>query len=140
MTATNPFDPSSSMFRYPVEATVTLGDVGADWAITSTTTSVDYGNGYVDSSQATGATGAVGQYWYARAGLAQLAAGDVLDEDPLTGARVTVDAVGSGVVTIRTQLTGATVVASYDLADGAMTTMDLEQGMSTTRLQLVSRV
>ncbi len=138
VTITNPFDTFGAGFSYPVEVTVTLDDTGADWATTSTTTSIDYGNGYVDSSKAVGATGAVGQYWYVPASLAQLATGDVLDEDPLTGARLTVSAVGSDFVTLRTQLSGATVVASYATADGAMTTLTLEQGVSTTQLRLTS--
>ena len=82
VTITNPYDTSGSIFSYPVEATVTLDDAGATWATYSGTTSVDYGSGYVVTSQATGATGAVGQYWYVPAALAQLTTGDVLDETP----------------------------------------------------------
>ncbi len=41
-------------------------------------------------------------------------------------------------MTLRTQLSGATVVASYATADGAMTTLTLEQGVSTTQLRLTS--
>jgi hypothetical protein len=138
VTIANPYDTSGSTFNYPVDVTVTLDDAGANWAAYSSSTAVDYGGGHVDTSQAIGATGAVGQYWYVPSGLAHLAAGDVLDEDPLTGARQTVDAVGSGVVTVRTKLSGATVVASYDAVSGAMTKLTLEQGVGTTQLQLAS--
>jgi hypothetical protein len=137
-TVHNPFDPSFRMVD-PVEATVTLDDVGPGWATFSSRTSVDY-NGYLDTAQGTGATGAVGQYWYAPDALRQLRAGAVLDEDPVTGARVTVDAVDGSGVTLRTEMPGVSVVATYDPSSGAMTAMTIEQSGSytTTEVRLAS--
>lgn len=136
-TVTNPFDPSGFSASWPVEATVTIDEAGAGWATFASTTSVDY-DGYVDSSYATGATGAVGQYWYTPEAIGELSEGDALDDDPLTGARLTVDQVGADAVTLRLEMNGVSAASTYDRASGAMTAMTLEQGVATTQLQLAS--
>ncbi len=136
-TVTNPFDPSGFSATWAVEASVTIEDTGAAWATYASTTSVDY-DSYVDSSHATGATGAVGQYWYAPDGMAQLSEGDVLDDDPLTGAQLTVERVGADAVTLGLEMDGVAVASTYDRASGAMTAMTLQQGASTTQLLLDS--
>lgn len=139
LTITNPFDAYGFEASYPVEVTVTIDDAGADWATFQGTTSVDYRNGFVDTSRSTGAVGAVGQYWYTPDALARLEDGQVLDDDPVTGALLTVEAVEPDGVTLRTEMNGVTVTATYDPGSGAMTTMTLEQGgYATTRIELAS--
>ena len=88
-TLVNPFDPSGFQVSYPVDALVTLDEVGDGWATFASETSTDL-NGYVERSSARGAAGSTGLYWYDPTALAAMGAGDVLDEDPMTGARTTV--------------------------------------------------
>ena len=136
-TVTNPLDAYGFEMTSPVEVTVRFDDVGRDWATFSSTTTVDY-DGYIDTIRGGGATGVVGQYWYTPDGLAGLEAGSVLDDDPITGARLTVDEVDATAVTLRTTMPGVTIVATYERDSGAMTAMTIGQGYATTDLRLAS--
>lgn len=141
-TYTNPFDPSGFSVTYPVEVTVTIDDAGTGWATYASQTATNL-NGYVERSQSHGATGSTGLYWYDPAALAQLSTGDVLDVDPTTGARLTVDSAGApgmGAVKMRTELPGVTVVATYDPDRGILTGLTIEQALTfaTVELQLTS--
>ena len=92
-TVSNPFDPNGFGASWPVEVLVTLDEVGDSWATFRSTTATDF-DGYVERSEASGATGSTGLYWYDPASLATMAPGTVLDEDPVTTALA--DGRGSG--------------------------------------------
>jgi hypothetical protein len=135
-TVTNPFDPGFEM-TLPLEMVVTVDEVGEDWATFQSRSTVDY-DGYLDTTESSGATGAAGQYWYVTGALGQLAAGDVLDEDPVTGARLTVDAVDDRGVTLRTEMPGVSVLTTFDSVSGVLTAMTVEQGYATVDVALAS--
>ena len=116
---------------------VTLDEVGDSWATFRSTTATDF-NGYVERSEASGATGSTGLYWYDPASLATMAPGTVLDEDPVTTALLTVEAADGVSVTLLTEAPGVTVRATYELASGVLTGLVLEQGMGAATLQLAS--
>jgi hypothetical protein len=142
-TIINPLDPGSGPWVYPMQMTVTLGEGGRTWATFASHTVIDLG-GSPQPTDATGVTGSTGLYWYDPATLSTLGAGQLLDEDPVTGARVTVaaaDAGGSGsVVTLVTEMNGVTLRLGYDVGSGVLGSLEITQSVtgSTIRLQLVS--
>jgi hypothetical protein len=136
-TVSNPFDPNGFGASWPVEVLVTLDEVGDGWATFKTTTATDF-DGYVERSEASGATGSTGLYWYDPASLATMAPGTVLDEDPVTTALLTVEAADGLSVTLLTEAPGVTVRATYEVASGVLTGLVIEQGMGAATLQLTS--
>ncbi len=136
-TVSNPFDPDGFGASWPVEVLVTLDEVGDSWATLRSTTATDV-NGYVERSEASGATGSTGLYWYDPAALATMAPGTVLDEDPVTTALLTVETADGVSVTLLTEAPGVTVRATYEIASGVLTGLVLEQGMGAAKLRLVS--
>jgi hypothetical protein len=142
-TATNPLDPSSGPWVFPMESTVTFQDVGTTWATIASRTVTDLG-GSPQASEGTSATGPTGLYWYDPASLAAMSPGDLLDEDPVTGARTSVEAVGPGasgtVATILTELNGLTIRTGYDVGTGVLVSLELIQAVTggTVSLQLAS--
>jgi hypothetical protein len=70
--------------------------------------------------------------------------GDLLDEDPVTGARTTVESVGPGaagtVVAIVTDVNGVTVRLGYDAGSGVLVSLEIVQAVTggTIALQLAS--
>ncbi len=136
-TVTNPFDPSGFSTGWPVEMVVTLDEVGSSWATFRSTTATDF-DGYVERSEASGATGSTGLYWYDPASLATMTPGTVLDDDPITSARLSVEAADGVGVTLLTEAPGVTVRATYEVASGVLTELVLEQGYGTASLRLAS--
>ena len=136
-TVTNPFDPYGFSTGWPVEVIVTLDEVGASWATFSSMTATDFG-GYVERSEAQGATGPTGLYWYDPASLGLMGSGDVLDEDPNTGARLSVERADGVAVTLLTEAPGVTVRADYDVTQGLLTGLTIEQGVAIATLELMS--
>ena len=140
-TQVNPADPGSGPWVYPMRSTITFGEVGSSWAAFASRTVIDV-SGYEQATDGAGVTGSTGLYWYDPATLAAMSPGDLIDEDPITGARVTVESVdpsGSGMlVTITTAMNGVTVRAGYDRDGGALLTLELVQAVTggTVRLQL----
>jgi hypothetical protein len=135
--ATNPLDAYGFSIAWPVEVTVTLDEVGGSWATFRSTTATDL-DGYVERSLAVGATGATGLYWYDPASLATMVPGTVLDEDPITTARLSVEAADGSSVTLLTEAPGVTVRASYDVASGVLSGLSIEQGYGGATLRLAS--
>jgi hypothetical protein len=136
---TNPFDPSGFEISYAVETTIGIEEVGAGWASYRSRTATDL-NGYMERSESAGVGAATGPYWYDTAALAGMSAGDVLDVDPTTGARLTVDAVDPGhEVTLRTEARGVSVLASYDVATGALLRMVIERSVTFATVDLELR-
>jgi hypothetical protein len=136
-TVTNPFDPYGFSAGWPVEVVITFDEVGSSWATFRSATATDF-NGYVERSEARGATGSTGLYWYDPVSLAAMAPGTVLDEDPVTTAVLSVEAADGASVTLLTEAPGVTVRASYEVASGVLTTLVLEQGFGAATLQLLS--
>jgi hypothetical protein len=142
-TATNPMDPQAGPWVYPMETTVSFGEGGRTWATFSSHTVIDLG-GSQQPTDATGVTGPTGLYWYDPATLATMNPGDLLDEDPVTGARITVESIGPGaagtVLTILTDMNGVTVRLGYDAGTGVLVALELYQAVTggTVSLQLAS--
>ena len=140
-TATNPLDPTAGPWVFPMTSTVTFGDVGGTWATVASHTVTDLG-GSPQVSDGTSATGPTGPYWYDPASLATMTPGDLLDEDPVTGARISVESAGSGsdgsVVTTVTEMNGVTVRAGYDMRTGVLVSLEIVQAVTggTISLQL----
>jgi hypothetical protein len=135
----NPMDPSAR-FTYPVETTVTIDQVGSCWATFSSHSVIDYGQ-YQQPSDATGTTGPTGTYWYDPGSLASFQVGQVLDQDPVTGAQVTVQSADpGGIVSLLTQMNGASLQLGYDSASGVLVSMLTTNNTTgiTLQVQLVS--
>ena len=133
-TVVNPMDPSA-VFSWPVQATVTFGEVGATWATFTSHSVVDYG-GYQQPTDSAGTTGSTGVYWYDPSSLATMQTGQVLDQDPITGASVTVDSADGGAVSLLTEMNGASLRLGYDSASGALVTMETTNSTTGITLQL----
>ncbi|MFN8619930.1 MAG: hypothetical protein U0869_04155 [Chloroflexota bacterium] len=140
-TFVNPFDPSGQAVTYPMRLTVELAEGGPTWRAYRASSDVTIG-GMLDHTQASGVAAGTGPWWMSPAALALVRAGDVLDEDPITGQRLTVTALddAAGTVTIASELAGLPSVATYDRTDGTLLAVTrTEQGAGiTTSLQLAS--
>jgi hypothetical protein len=136
-TVSNPFDSSGFSASWPVEVVVTLTEVGSTWATFRGTTATDF-DGYVDRSESSGATGSAGLYWYDPASLASMTEGTMLDDDPITSARLSVESADGTSVTLLTEAPGVTMRATYDVETGVLREMVLEQGYGAATLELVS--
>ncbi len=135
VTIVNPMDPSG-VFSYPMQATVTFGDVGQTWAKFTSHSVVDYGL-YQQPADASGTTGATGVYWYDPFSLSTFQPGQVLDEDPITGARVTVESSDpGGLVSLLTEMNGASVRLGYDAASGVLVSMETTNATTGITVQL----
>jgi hypothetical protein len=136
-TVVNPMDPSA-IFSWPMQTTVTFDSVGQTWASFTSQSTVNFG-GYQQPSESKGVTGATGAYWYDPQTLATFTDGQVLDEDPVTGATVTVESAspaGGGLVTLTTEMNGGTVRLGYDSASGVLVTFETTQTTTGTTIQL----
>jgi hypothetical protein len=138
-TQVNPADPGAGPWAYPMQSTITFGEVGSTWAAFTSRTVIEV-NGAGQPTEGAGVTGSTGLYWYDPATLAMMSPGDLIDEDPITGARVTVESVdpaGSGtVVTLATAMNGVTVRAGYDRDTGALLTLQMMQAVTGGTVQL----
>jgi hypothetical protein len=136
-TVTNPFDPYGFSTGWPVQVVVTLDEVGSSWATFRSTTATDF-DGYVERSEAFGATGSTGLYWYDPVSLATMNPGTVLDEDAITKARLSVEAADGASVTLLTEVPGLSVRATYEVGSGVLTGLVIEQAYGAATLQLMS--
>lgn len=134
---TNPFDPYGFSAGWPVEVVVTLDEVGSSWATFQSTTATDF-DGYVERTEAAGATGSTGLYWYDPASLAAMTPGTLLDEDPVTAARLSVEAADGVSATLLTEVPGLSIRSTYEVASGVLTGLAIEQAFGGVDLQLVS--
>jgi hypothetical protein len=139
----NPVDPSSANLTYPTQITVQLGQGGATWSTFATRTETP-ALGLNNESQ--GVAGPSGPYWFDPVALATFSAGQVLDEDPLTGERTTVSALGQAqdgtpLVSIDVQLPGNFARFTYEQASGMLVEFVLQQSNAgtTTSVRLVDR-
>lgn len=136
-TVTNPFDAVGFSASWPVEMSLTFDEVGSSWATFESSTATDF-DGYVQRSDASGATGSTGLYWYDPAALAAMTAGTILDEDPVTTARLSIESADGSAVTLLTEAPGVTARATYEVASGVLTSLVLEQGYGALSLELLS--
>jgi hypothetical protein len=67
-----------------------------------------------------------------------MTAGTLLDEDPVTTARLSVESADGSSVTLLTEAPGVTARATYEVASGILTGLVLEQGYGAASLELVS--
>lgn len=122
-TFVNPYDPGGAPAIYPVQSTVTLSAGGPTWLTYRADSVVDFA-GLPNTSQGAGIAGGTGPYWIAPDVLAHAREGQVIDEDPITGQRLTVTWVGSGpngqAVTIGSEVAGLPSSATYDMATGVL--------------------
>ncbi len=137
-TQVNPVDPGSGPWVYPMQSTITFGEVGSTWAA-FTNHDVIVVNGYEQPNDGAGVTGATGPYWYAPAALAGMSPGDLLDEDPITAARITVESVDPTLIVLAMGMDGVTVRTGYDRDSGVLVMLDIVQTVtgSTVHLELV---
>jgi hypothetical protein len=140
---TNPVDPSSANLTYPTQVTVQLGQGGATWSSFTSRTETPALN---INTQSQGVAGPNGPYWYDPASLAGMSAGQVLDQDGLTGERTTVSAVGqdqagTAVVSIDVQLPGNFARFTYEQSTGMLVefTIQAANAGTTTTARLVER-
>lgn len=119
----NPSDPTGPPVVYPARMGVTFGAGGPTWLEYGVEMLIDFA-GVPNLSTATGVAGGSGPYWIDPRVLAYAAEGQVIDEDPITGERVTVERVGSGpvgeAVTMFSEMPGLSGRAMYDLETGVL--------------------
>lgn len=135
-TFVNPMDPSSQpmVFGYTSDATFSPG--GPTWANVRFRNVIDFA-GSPSPGEATGIATGTSSWWWDPAALAAMQPGDVLDEDALTGLKVTVEDTlpwqGGQSVIIRTELPGNRIRTQYDVATGvALGTEIFQQNAGTT--------
>lgn len=135
-TFVNPMDPSSQpmVFGYTTDATFTPG--GTTWANVRFRNVIDFA-GNPSPAEATGIASGTGSWWWDPAALAGMSTGDVLDQDALTGLKVTVEDTlpwqGGASVIIRTELPGNRIRQQYDVATGvALGSEIFQQNAGTT--------
>ncbi len=139
----NPVDPASGSLSHPTEIAISFGQGGANWS-TYVAQSVVPNLGM--QSQAQGIAGPTGPYWYDPQALSAMTAGQVLDQDGLTGEQVVVSSLGQGangkpVVVIDQQLPGNFVRSTYEQQTGMLVALDVQTANAgtTVSVQLVDR-
>jgi hypothetical protein len=120
-TFVNPFDPTGPAQVWPVELVVTLADGGPTWASYTAASTQTIGGVAIPSAEV-GIAGATGPWWIAPAALAVVQPGHVLDEDPVTTQRLTVEGIdpAAGTVTIASSLPGIASTSTYAADTGML--------------------
>lgn len=138
-TFVNPFDPMGAPLVYPASMGVEFGAGGPTWLEYGTQLLVDF-SGIPNLTTASGVAGGNGPYWIDPGVLAYAAPGQLIDEDPITGQRVTIEAVGPGpngeAVTIASAMPGITSRATYDVATGVLLTTTRTEDASGITIDL----
>jgi hypothetical protein len=78
-TQANPVDPGAGTWVFPMQSTITFGEIGSTWAAFTSRSVIDV-NGYEQPTDGAGVTGSTGLYWYDPATLGAMSPGDLLDE------------------------------------------------------------
>lgn len=122
-TFVNPYDPLGAPMVYPASLSVGFDSGGPTWLEYMTQLWVDFA-GLPNLTAATGVAGGSGPYWVDPDVLAYAVEGELVDEDPITGERVTIERVGPGpagqAVTILSELPGITSRAMFDSGTGVL--------------------
>ena len=136
-TFVNPFDPMGPPVVYPAWMGITFGHGGPTWLEYGTELLVDFA-GVPNVTTATGVAGGSGPYWIDPVILAYATEGQVIDEDPITAERVTIERVGAGpageTVTVLSEMPGITGRAMYDIESGVLVAVarsDASSGITT---------
>lgn len=120
---TNPVDPSSGSFSYPMTADVRFTATGPTWATFGLHTVLELG-GVPSPSDSAAVSSGTGPYWWDPTALAGFTPGQVLDTDPVTTMTTTVTEVGQSqlgpAVTITSQIPGTSGQSTYDVATGVL--------------------
>jgi hypothetical protein len=130
----NPVDPTSAAFDYPATLTITLKPGGATWAAYGADSVVQMLAPVPSHSDAV--AGGAGPYWFEPQTLAGFQAGQLLDQDPITGERDTVGTVGNGGVTIVADLPGAHSESTYNASSGVLTEIVLTETAKGSTIDL----
>ncbi|MCY7419398.1 MAG: hypothetical protein LH650_13080, partial [Chloroflexi bacterium] len=136
---TNPLDPSSGSFSYPMTADVGFTTTGPTWATFGLHTVLELGgvpstsdsaavstsdSAAVSTSDSAAVSSGTGPYWWDPTALAGFTTGQVLDTDPVTTMTASVTEVGQSqaglAVTITTQIPGTSGQSTYDVATGVL--------------------
>ena len=122
-TFVNPMDPGGAPVIYPAAMTVTLSAGGPTWLAYRIRGLVQI-RGLPSQTTGTGVAAGTGPCWIAPSALANAREGQVIDEDPITGQRLTVTRVGAGpagtAVTIASEVAGLPSTGTYDRATGVL--------------------
>jgi hypothetical protein len=132
---TNPVDPSSGAFQYPMTYQVQLSPGGGSW-MAYRAQSVVQGFLGAQPEQTGVATGNGGGFWYDPGALAAMQQGQVLDQDPVTGEQAVVSAAQGNVIAIDNQIPGIGQRRQYDVRSGALVVYDLQTPASGIALHL----
>lgn len=132
---TNPVDPSSGAFQYPMTYQVQLSPGGASW-MSFRGQSVVQGFLGAQPEQTGVSAGNGGGYWYDPASLAGMQPGQVLDKDPLTGGQVVVSGAQGNVIAIDDQIPGIGQRRQFDVRSGALVSFDLQTPASGISIHL----
>lgn len=111
----NPADPQLVQTA-PMTMTVRYSPLQGQEMSVSTTETLQGGQ----PNQTTSVTGPSGLYWVDPGALATLKQGQILDTDPVTGNKLTVQSIGSGQVTLTSALPGGSSTQVYDLSSGVL--------------------
>jgi hypothetical protein len=134
---TNPMDPSSASYTFPTSSNITLARGGRNWATYTAQTTVQMGTG--STSNSSGVTGTAGTYWMDVSALKAMTVGQVLDTEPATGEKLTVQSIstqqGRNVVNVSDQMAGFDAVLNYDQASGALISYQIKIASSGATYQ-----
>ncbi len=135
-TFVNPMDAMSQpmTFGYSTDATFSPG--GPTWANVRFRNTIDF-NGTPSPADATAIGTGTGSWWWDPPSLAAMRSGQVLDENPLTQLRVSVEDTpawqGGDSVIIRTEMPGNRIRGQYDVATGVLLGTEIfQQNAGTT--------
>ncbi len=137
--AMNPVD-GSFLGDYPTQFEATLGVRGAGWCSYRTAMQMSIG-GMQNASENVGVAGGVGGFWADPKALAGFKEGAVLDNDPVTGMRVTVGGTGTGpngqpTIALVTANSTVSTTGIYDLATGTLVQCEVANRATGMTVQL----
>ncbi|MEO5953636.1 MAG: hypothetical protein ABIQ44_14310, partial [Chloroflexia bacterium] len=119
---TNPMDPSSASYTFPLNNVVALTKGGKNWSSFSNVITVQAQG--LQPIKGNGITGSAGFYWIDPAALKSLKKGQQLDKDPVTGEIMAVKSVGTQggtkIVVVTDQMPGFATEVTYDQTTGAL--------------------
>ncbi len=132
-TFVNPYDSLGQPVTYSARMGVTFREGGPTWMAYGTEVLVDFA-GVPNLTTGTGVAGGGGPYWIDPGLLALAEPGQLIDEDPITGERVSVEWTGAGpagdAVTILSQMPGITGRATYHLGTGVLLAISRSEAAS----------
>lgn len=133
-------DPLGAPIVYPASMDVEFDAGGPTWLEYGTRLLVDLA-GIPNLTAATGVAGGDGPYWIDPGVLAYATEGQLVDEDPITGERVTIERVGPGpagdAVMLLSEMPGISSRATYDIETGVLLATARSEAASGITIELV---